>query len=215
MPRRILRDLSIIQNPSNLEETNSDQQTAIGSSNVLNIVDEPARFALEVSVNYVKKALAKKLRDHKITLKKEYFKKNISLEEKLRNVPPGMLRYQWENADRFWNSKKIRELLSGRKVRLIQLFDIAHRKKDRSPMTTEAVKIMEKLNDKRVEFESMTSSDSYVNLDDIDNKIITEVLDPERYGRVRFQGSFVTSAQYFRSSSQQYMPSANQAQAEV
>ncbi|MFQ6665660.1 hypothetical protein Gotur_032320 [Gossypium turneri] len=64
------------------------------------------RFALEVSDNYVKKALGKKWRDHKSALKKEYFKKNISLEEKLRNVLPGMVRYQWEDAARFWNSKK-------------------------------------------------------------------------------------------------------------
>ncbi|MBA0613216.1 hypothetical protein Godav_013698 [Gossypium davidsonii] len=61
------------------------------------------RFALEVSDNYVKKALAKKWRNHKSTLKKEYFLKNISLGEKLRNVPPGILRYQWEDAVRFWN----------------------------------------------------------------------------------------------------------------
>ncbi|KAK5794379.1 putative cytochrome P450 [Gossypium arboreum] len=64
------------------------------------------RFALEVSYNYVKKALGKKWRYHKSTLKNEYFKKNISLKEKLRNVLPGMLRYQWEDAVRFWNSKK-------------------------------------------------------------------------------------------------------------
>ncbi|MFQ6646191.1 hypothetical protein Gotur_019441, partial [Gossypium turneri] len=63
-------------------------------------------FALEVSDNYVKKALGKKWRDHKSTLKKNYLKKNISLEEKLRNVLPGILRYQWEDAVRFWNSKK-------------------------------------------------------------------------------------------------------------
>ncbi|MFQ6634895.1 hypothetical protein Gotur_012364, partial [Gossypium turneri] len=50
------------------------------------------RFALEVLDNYVKKALAKKWRDHKSTLKKEHFKKNISLKEKLQNVPSGMLR---------------------------------------------------------------------------------------------------------------------------
>ncbi|MFQ6633934.1 hypothetical protein Gotur_011704 [Gossypium turneri] len=55
------------------------------------------RFALEVSDNYVKKALEKKWRDYKSALKKEYFKKNISLKEKLQNVPPGMLRYQWED----------------------------------------------------------------------------------------------------------------------
>ncbi|KAG8485486.1 hypothetical protein CXB51_021407 [Gossypium anomalum] len=64
------------------------------------------RFTLEVSNNYVKKALGKKWRDHKSALKKEYFKKNISLKEKLRNVLPGMLRYQWEDVVRFWNSKK-------------------------------------------------------------------------------------------------------------
>ncbi|KAH1032015.1 hypothetical protein J1N35_044189 [Gossypium stocksii] len=64
------------------------------------------RFALEVSDNYVKKVLGKKWRDHKSALKKEYSKKNISLKEKLRNVLPEMLRYQWEDAVRFWNSKK-------------------------------------------------------------------------------------------------------------
>ncbi|MBA0620884.1 hypothetical protein Godav_006551, partial [Gossypium davidsonii] len=39
------------------------------------------RFALEVSDNHVKKALANKWKDHKSTLKREYIKKNISLEE--------------------------------------------------------------------------------------------------------------------------------------
>ncbi|MFQ6631100.1 hypothetical protein Gotur_009891 [Gossypium turneri] len=106
MPRRRLRDLSIVQNTPNSEETNSEQQTAIGSSNVPNTPDEPARFALEVSDNYVKKALGKRWRDHKSTLKKGYFKTETTLEEKLRNVPSGMLRYQWEDAVRFWNSKK-------------------------------------------------------------------------------------------------------------
>ncbi|MFQ6637056.1 hypothetical protein Gotur_013372, partial [Gossypium turneri] len=106
-----------------------------------------------------------------------------------------MLRYQWEDVVIFWNSKKGEELLSGQKVGRLQLFDITHRKKDGSPMTTEAVEIMDKLKDKRAEYEAMASSDSFVNLDDIDNQIITEVLGPE--------------------SSQQYMPSVNQAQAEV
>ncbi|KHG12473.1 hypothetical protein F383_07456 [Gossypium arboreum] len=67
------------------------------------------RFALEVSDNYVKKALGKKWRDHKRALKKKYFKKNISLEEKLRNVLLGLLRYQWEDAVKFWNSKKVED----------------------------------------------------------------------------------------------------------
>ncbi|MFQ6653961.1 hypothetical protein Gotur_025116 [Gossypium turneri] len=54
---------------------------------------------------------------------------------------------------------------------------------------------MEKVKDKRAEYEAMALSDSSVNLEDIDNRIITEILGPE--------------------SSQQYMPSANQAQVEV
>ncbi|MFQ6668217.1 hypothetical protein Gotur_033953 [Gossypium turneri] len=47
MPRRRLLDLSIIQNPPNSEETNSEQQTAVGFSNVLNIVDEPVEIQTE------------------------------------------------------------------------------------------------------------------------------------------------------------------------
>ncbi|KAH1032926.1 hypothetical protein J1N35_045100 [Gossypium stocksii] len=74
---------------------------------------------------------------------------------------------------------------------------------------------MEKLKDKKAEYEAIASSDSFVNLDDIDNKIITKYLGPERYGRVRFQGSGVNPTQYFGSSLQQYMPSGSQAQVKV
>ncbi|KAK5836204.1 hypothetical protein PVK06_012059 [Gossypium arboreum] len=76
------------------------------------------------------------------------------------------------------------ELLFGQKVGRLQLFDITHRKKDGSPITTEVAEIMEKLKDKRVEYEAIASSDSSVNLDDIDNQIITEVSSPERSGQV-------------------------------
>ncbi|MFQ6647766.1 hypothetical protein Gotur_020878, partial [Gossypium turneri] len=79
-------------------------------------------------------------------------------------------------------------------------------------MTSKAAEIMEKLKDKNAEYEAVASSDSSVNVDDIDNQIIIEVLGPERYGGVRFQGSFVNPTQYFGSSSQQYMPSGSQAQ---
>ncbi|MFQ6629446.1 hypothetical protein Gotur_007249 [Gossypium turneri] len=82
-------------------------------------------------------------------------------------------------------------------------------------MTLEAAEILEKLKDKKDEYESIASSDSSVHIDDIDNRIITEVLGPEMYGRVQFQGSFVNLTQYFGSSSQQYMPSGSQSQVEV
>ncbi|PPS08320.1 hypothetical protein GOBAR_AA12325 [Gossypium barbadense] len=91
-----------------------------------------------------------------------------------------MLRYQWGDAVRFWNSKKGEEQSSGQKFGCLQLFDITHRKKDGSPMTTEATEIMEKLKDKRAEYEAVASSDSSVNLEDIDNQVITEVSGPER-----------------------------------
>ncbi|MFQ6643564.1 hypothetical protein Gotur_018263 [Gossypium turneri] len=82
-------------------------------------------------------------------------------------------------------------------------------------MTPEVPAIMEKLKDKKAEYEAIASSESSVHLEDIDNQIITEVLGPERYGRVRFQGSFINPTQYFGSNSRQYMPSASQPQAEV
>ncbi|KAH1033435.1 hypothetical protein J1N35_045609 [Gossypium stocksii] len=203
------------------------------------LVDEPYVFSSQVKQVFYSKdptdegeicsrdlgclyqeGIGKKWRDHKSTLKKEYFKEDISLEEKLRNVPPGMLRYQWEDAVRFWNSKKgedrervgtnsrqkqkfthtvgsksfvcvaeAEELSSGQKVGHLQLFDITHRKKDGSPMTSEAREIMEKLKDKKTVYEAIASTNSSINFEDIDNRIITEVLGPERYGRVRFQGS--------------------------
>ncbi|KAH1097153.1 hypothetical protein J1N35_014074 [Gossypium stocksii] len=74
---------------------------------------------------------------------------------------------------------------------------------------------VEKLKDKKAEYEAMASSDSFVNLDDIDNRVITKVLGPESYGWVRFQGFFISPTQYFGSISQQYKPSANLAQAKV
>ncbi|MFQ6626904.1 hypothetical protein Gotur_006033 [Gossypium turneri] len=54
-------------------------------------------------------------------------------------------------------------------------------------MTPEAVEIMEKLKDKKVDYEVIASSDSSVHLDDIDNRIITEVLGPERL-KLKFRG---------------------------
>ncbi|KHG27913.1 ATP-dependent helicase/nuclease subunit A [Gossypium arboreum] len=82
-------------------------------------------------------------------------------------------------------------------------------------MTSEAEEIMEKLKEKKAEYEVIASTDSSVNLKNIDNRIITEVSGPERYGQVRFQRPGITLTQYFGSGSQQYMPSGSQAQAEV
>ncbi|PPR98551.1 hypothetical protein GOBAR_AA22121 [Gossypium barbadense] len=228
--------LGIISRNANMLPINYESWHHMPDSNKNQALDNiKERFAFEVSDDYIKKALGKKWRDHKSTLKKLYFKKDISLEEKLRNVLPGMLRYQWEDADcervgissrqkqkfthttgsrSFASVAKAEEVSSGQKVGRLQLFEITHRKKDGSPMTSEAGEIM-KLKEKKVEYEAIASTDSSANLENIDNRIITEVLGLERYNRFRFQGSGVTPTQYFGSDFQQYMPSWSQAQAEV
>ncbi|MFQ6668274.1 hypothetical protein Gotur_033981 [Gossypium turneri] len=133
MLRRRLQDLSIVQNTPNSEETNSEQQTAIGSSNVPNTPDEPAEIQTESGGTR---------RGRERTLLKDLYELN-----------PG-------------------ELVKVSRNNIGQ----------------------EKLTNKK-EYEVVASSYSSVNVDDIDNRIITEVLGPE--------------------SSQQYMPSGSQAQAEV
>ncbi|MFQ6656810.1 hypothetical protein Gotur_026754, partial [Gossypium turneri] len=85
-----------------------------------------------------------------------------------------MSRRHWEK-----DGETIKALSSGQKVGRLQLFDITYRKKDRSHMTFEVAEIMEKLKDKKAEYEAIASSDSSVNVDEIDNQIITEVLGPE------------------------------------
>ncbi|KAH1108230.1 hypothetical protein J1N35_011998 [Gossypium stocksii] len=84
------------------------------------------------------------------------------------------------------------ELSSGQKVGNLQLFDITHRKKDGSPMTTEATEIVKKLKDKMAEYERITSSDSPVNLDNIDFQIITKVLGPKSMVRFDFKDILLT-----------------------
>ncbi|PPS01689.1 hypothetical protein GOBAR_AA18976 [Gossypium barbadense] len=291
MPRRRLRDLSIVQNTTNSEEVSTEQQTVVGSSSVPETLDESVEFRTEnggtrrgrgrtlltdlynlnsvervkvtrnsyarnanmLPINYEswhnmpdsnKNQALSNIKDRfSLEVSDAYIKKAL---EKLQNVPPGMLRYQWEDAVRFWNSKKgedrervgtssrqkqkfthtagsksfacvaqAEEASSGQKVGCLQLFDITHRKKDGTPMSSEAAEIMEKLKDKKAEYEATASTDSSVNFEDIDNRIINEVLGPERYGRVRFQGSGVNPTQYFGSTSHQYMPSGSQSQAEV
>ena len=72
------------------------------------------------------------------------------------------------------------------------------------------------MKEKRTEIEATASTDGSANIADIENQVFAEVLGPERYGRVRCQGSFVTPTKYFGSKSSQYMPSQSQSsQAEI
>ncbi|XP_052490854.1 uncharacterized protein LOC128043075 [Gossypium raimondii] len=47
MPRRKMRDVSIVQNAPNSAETNSEPRTAIGSSNVPNTLEDPTEVQTE------------------------------------------------------------------------------------------------------------------------------------------------------------------------
>ncbi|KAK5840210.1 hypothetical protein PVK06_009097 [Gossypium arboreum] len=145
--------LGIIARNANMLPINYESWHHMPDSNKNQALDN-IKITKRVSNDYIKKALGKKWRDHKSTLKKEYFKKDINLEEKLRNVPPGMLKYKWEDA----------EVSFGQKVRRLQLFQITHRKKDGSPMTSEAKEIMEKLKEKKAKSEAIASTDCSVNL---------------------------------------------------
>ncbi|PPS14003.1 hypothetical protein GOBAR_AA06590 [Gossypium barbadense] len=158
-------------------------------------------FALEVSDDYIKKAL-------------ERYKPR----GKIAKCPAGNAEDRARVGTSSRQKQKFTHTTGSRSFASVaeaKLFEITHRKKDGSPMTSEAGEIMEKLKEKKAKYEAIASTDSSVNLENIDNRIITEVLGPERYGRVRFQGSGVTPTQYFGSDSQQYMPSRSQAQDEV
>ena len=64
--------------------------------------------------------------------------------------------------------------------------------------------------------EVTASTDGSANIADIENQVFAEALGPERYGRVRCQGSFLTPTKYFGSKSSQYMTSQSQSsQAEI
>ncbi|KHG12782.1 26S protease regulatory subunit 6B [Gossypium arboreum] len=103
-----------------------------------------------------------------------------------------MLRYQWEDAVKFWNSKK-REDCERVGTSSKQKQKFTHTAGSKSLACVAEAE--DKLKDKKAEYEAIASSDSSVNLENIDNRISTKVLGPE--------------------SSQQYMTSGSQAQAEV
>ncbi|KAG8484419.1 hypothetical protein CXB51_022829 [Gossypium anomalum] len=250
MPRRRLRDLSIVQNTTNSEEVSTKQQTVVGSSSVPETLDESVEFQTEnggtrrgrgrtlltelYNLNSIERVkVSKNSHGQPVRQEARLLAGYLGIIARNANVLP--INYECLIAikDRFalevsdtYIKKALRsrslacvaqaaEASSGQKVGRLQLFDITHRKKDGTPMTSEAAEIMEKLNDKNAGYEATASTDSSVNFEDIDNRIINEVLGPERYGRVRFQGSGVNPTQYFGSTSHQYMPSGSQSQAEV
>ncbi|KAK5826540.1 hypothetical protein PVK06_021464 [Gossypium arboreum] len=234
MPRRRLRDLSIVQNTTNSEEVSAEQQTVVGSSSVPETLDESMEFQTKnggtrrgrgralltdlYNLNSVERVkVTRNSHGQPVEQEARLLAGYLGIIARNANMLP--INYEsWHNmSDSNKNQalSNIKEASSGQKVGRLQLFDITHRKKDGIPMTSEAAEIMEKLKDKKAEYEATASTDSSVNFDDIDNRIINEVLGPERYGRVRFQGSGVNPTQYFGSTSHQYMPSWSQSQAEV
>ncbi|KAG8481046.1 hypothetical protein CXB51_025753 [Gossypium anomalum] len=153
MPRRRLRDLSIVQNTPNSKETNSEQQTPIESSNVLETPNEPAKFKLKV----VGCAEVKDVRYLKFIRVKSY--------------------RACQRRERVGTSNRKKQKLT----------HIAGSKSFACVAEAE-----EKLKDKKAEYEAIASSDSSVNLEDIDNRIITEVLGPESMVGFNFKDLVLT-----------------------
>ncbi|KAK5786686.1 hypothetical protein PVK06_041326 [Gossypium arboreum] len=203
MRRRRLRDLSIVQNTPNSEEANSEQQIVVGSSNVPETLDEREEFQ-------TKNGGTRRVRGH--TLLRDLYDldpvEHVKVSRDTHGYPVGsearllagylgilaqnanMLPINYDSWHHMPDSNKnqalanMKEVKSGQKVRRLQLFEITHRKKDGSPITFEAEEIMEKLKEKKAEYEAIALTDSSVNLENIDNKIIIEVLGPKRYGRI-------------------------------
>ncbi|KAL4313253.1 hypothetical protein GQ457_01G011320 [Hibiscus cannabinus] len=157
-----------------------------------------AKFYLEVSDDYLKQALGK---NGDTTRARERI--GVASRQKLKFT-------HIAGSKSFARIANEPEVTSGSNVGRIQLFDITQTKKDGSPIISEAAEIMEKLKENRTEYGTTTSTaGSAINMNDIDNQVIAQIFGPERYGRVRDTGSFVTPTKYFESSSSQYMPSQN------
>ncbi|KHG17734.1 ATP-dependent helicase/deoxyribonuclease subunit B [Gossypium arboreum] len=159
--RLLVGYLGIISQNANMLPINYESWHHMPDSNKNQALDNiKERFALEVSDDYIKKALAGNDEDRE--------RVGISNRQK----------------QKFMHTAGSRSFAS---VAEAKLFEITHRKKDGSPITFEVGEIMEKLKEKKAEYEAVASTDTSVNLENIDNRIITEVLGPERYSRVRFQ----------------------------
>ncbi|GMI78907.1 hypothetical protein HRI_001560000 [Hibiscus trionum] len=164
MPRRKLSDLRIVQVPREGEETNDDDLSGFGSSQVLETVENieidggngrtcksrgrttlnelynlPASERVKVSRNDVGQPIGAEAgvlgsylgivacnhailpinyeswrqmpngnKNQALELVKDKFslENDLTLQEKLQNIPPGIFRHQWEDAVRFWSSTK-------------------------------------------------------------------------------------------------------------
>ncbi|XP_038997321.1 uncharacterized protein LOC120122172 [Hibiscus syriacus] len=169
--------LGIIARNASLLPINYESWREMPNSNKIQVVD-----CIKVIISL------KEMERSQEFLKKNYFKNNLNLEEKLQNIPSGMLRYQWEDTVRFWSSKKGKEITSGNRVGRIKLFEMTHTKKKIALLwLLKLQKLWKKLSDKRVEYEATASSNASINSDEIENQVIAEVFGPKRYGRLKLK----------------------------
>ncbi|KAK5771308.1 hypothetical protein PVK06_047504 [Gossypium arboreum] len=219
MRRRRLRDLSIVQNTPNSEEANSEQQQLLDLRMCQRHLTSLGRGCTLLKdlydlnpVEHVK--VSRNSHDQLVGSEARLLAGYLGIISRNANMLP--INYEsWHhmpdsNKNQALNNIKDRERV-GTSSRQKQKF--THAAGSRS--FASIAEAEEKLKEKKAEYEEIASTDSSVNLENIDNRIITEVLGPERYGWVRFQGSSVTPTQYFGSGSQQYMPFGSQDQAEV
>ncbi|PPS03707.1 hypothetical protein GOBAR_AA16959 [Gossypium barbadense] len=178
--------LNIIAQNANMLPINYESWHHMSDSNKNQALDNiKERFALEVSDDYIKKALERHKPQGKI---EKCLAENAEDRERVGTNSSQKQKFTHMAGSRsFASVAEVEEVSSGQKVGGLQLFEIMHRKKDGSPMTSEAREIMEKLKEKKAEYEAIASTDNSVNLENIDNRIITEVLGPESQAQAEVQ----------------------------
>ncbi|KAL4320291.1 hypothetical protein GQ457_18G003310 [Hibiscus cannabinus] len=213
-PGDLAHYLGMVARDATLLPINYDSWHEMSDSNKNQAVDYiKEKLSLEVSDDYLKMELEKKWRARKSYLKKKYFKNNLSLEENLRNVPPGILMYQWEDVVMFWSSHK-KEVQDRVGVASRQQQKFTHTARSecfahvadeeevtsgsnvgriKGQMTPAAAEIMEKLNDKRTEYEATASTHCSVNVDEHKNQVV-DILSPGN-GRLAQMDEKITQIQ--------------------
>ncbi|PPS20274.1 hypothetical protein GOBAR_AA00327 [Gossypium barbadense] len=145
MRRRRLRDLSIVQNTPNSEEANSEQQTVIGSLNVPETLNKPAEFQTRNAIiarNANMLPINYESWHHMPDSNKNQTLDNIKDRERAGTSSRQKQKFTHTVGSRsFASVAEVEEVSSGQKVGRLQLFEITHRKKDGSSMTSKLEKL--------------------------------------------------------------------------
>ncbi|XP_057986642.1 uncharacterized protein LOC110657217 [Hevea brasiliensis] len=130
--------------------------------------------------------VGKCLRTYKHTLYEENFHKYKSLAELKDNPPPRTDPKQWEKLVGQWYSEEWQRKMNGKLPSRTQLFIKYHKHKDGTPVSSEAATIIQKINE--IQAENEANNVEFEDNAPIEGDILSQVLGPEKNGRVRGMG---------------------------